>query len=109
MNWDENYYICSVFFIVHCVVLNVNKEKQQVYIKLYYSSLSHRFQIAENVKSVRLLLKLVTQIGIGIAMLLVHSVLIYSKEMQDDRTLDYEKKYLLLSWNELNILIMPIV
>uniref|UniRef100_A0A914L291 Uncharacterized protein n=1 Tax=Meloidogyne incognita TaxID=6306 RepID=A0A914L291_MELIC len=42
-------------------------------------------------------------------MLLVHSVLIYSKEMQDDRTLDYEKKYLLLSWNELNILIMPIL
>nr|CAD2180036.1 unnamed protein product [Meloidogyne enterolobii] len=99
----------SVFFIVHCVVLNVNKEKQQVYIKLYYSSLSHRFQIAENVKSVRLLLKLVTQIGIGIAVLLVHSVLIYSKEMQDDRTLNYEKKYLLLSLNELNILIMPIL
>ncbi|KAL7077144.1 hypothetical protein ACQ4LE_003625 [Meloidogyne hapla] len=99
----------SVFFLVHCIVLNVNKEKQEVYIKLYYSSLSHRFQIAENVKCVRLLLKLVPQIVIGIATLLAHAVWIYTKDIQHGKMLNYEQNYSLLTFNELNLLIMPII
>lgn len=35
--------------------MQVNKEKQTVYIKHYYNSLSPRFQIGENIKATRLL------------------------------------------------------
>uniref|UniRef100_A0A1I8BGW2 Uncharacterized protein n=1 Tax=Meloidogyne hapla TaxID=6305 RepID=A0A1I8BGW2_MELHA len=92
--------------------MRVNPLKTQwhlLFTLLFFSSLSHRFQIAENVKCVRLLLKLVPQIVIGIATLLAHAVWIYTKDIQHGKMLNYEQNYSLLTFNELNLLIMPIV
>ncbi|KAF7630803.1 hypothetical protein Mgra_00008903 [Meloidogyne graminicola] len=71
------------------------------------SSLSHRFQISENIKCARLLLKVVLQIGFCIILLLAHSLWMYTRSL----TLlqNQEQQNYLISLSELQILIMPIL
>uniref|UniRef100_A0A183CA38 G_PROTEIN_RECEP_F1_2 domain-containing protein n=1 Tax=Globodera pallida TaxID=36090 RepID=A0A183CA38_GLOPA len=49
-----------LIFIVYCIVMNViltlNRKKKEEYIEFYYSSLNHRFQIGENLKTALLII-----------------------------------------------------
>ena len=99
--------------------IQVNKEKQEVYVKFHYSSLSHRFQIGENVKSVRLLLKLIPQLALAISLLMFHAIWLHwrvtasaqeagnSNNKNMDNHLAAESDGWLLLWAESALLVMP--
>ena len=57
------------------------------------------------------MLKLVSQIGFGVALLLADSILLYSKSLSinDLHNVDKEQQNSLLIYEELNLLIIPIV
>ncbi|CAD5221183.1 unnamed protein product [Bursaphelenchus okinawaensis] len=59
----------AVYIVIFSSVVSLNKEKQTVYIKNHYNSLSPRFQIGENIKATRLLVHFT--VVVFIAMLVI--------------------------------------
>ncbi|CAD5227367.1 unnamed protein product [Bursaphelenchus xylophilus] len=90
----------AVYLVVFSSVVNLNKEKQTVYIKHYYNSLSPRFQIGENIKATRLLVNFTIVIFLAMLIIMSHQFLQYR-----DFTQRSEASFF---WQEISLLIMPL-
>uniref|UniRef100_A0A915DDT0 Uncharacterized protein n=1 Tax=Ditylenchus dipsaci TaxID=166011 RepID=A0A915DDT0_9BILA len=88
----------SAFLLFHWAMLKVNQEKQEIYVKHYYSSLSPRFQIGENIKGLKLVMSLAIILIMALALLLAHSWYWENTEGSESHRLFQQ---------ELNLLILP--
>ncbi|KAI6206943.1 Serpentine receptor class alpha/beta-14 [Aphelenchoides besseyi] len=93
----------AVFLLIFSIVVTVNREKQTVYIKHFYNSLSPRFQIGENIKATRLLVSITIWLFLSLILLLVHQFVEHSTFANTNGS--WERA---MFWNETSLLIMPI-
>uniref|UniRef100_A0A914H3S6 Gustatory receptor n=1 Tax=Globodera rostochiensis TaxID=31243 RepID=A0A914H3S6_GLORO len=95
-----------LLFIVYCIVIHViltlNRKKKEEYIEFYYSSLNHRFQIGENLKTVLLLNRIFPLLcAMFISVMAFKTLLwLYTEESEND----FYRQILL---TELSLLIVP--
>ncbi|KAI1732749.1 serpentine type 7TM GPCR receptor class ab chemoreceptor domain-containing protein [Ditylenchus destructor] len=93
----------AAFFVFYWAILKVNKERQEIYIRHHYNSLSSRFQIGENIKGVRLMIWFIATFLVAVALILIQTVYNWSILNENDMSPSAR----MLS-QELTLLILPV-
>ncbi|KAI6175635.1 Serpentine receptor class alpha/beta-14 [Aphelenchoides bicaudatus] len=93
----------AVCLIIFSIVVTLNREKQAVYIKHYYNSLSPRFQIGENIKATRLLVLFTLLLFFSLDFLLIHRYLQHNYFAK--RNVSWEDA---MFFQETGLMIMPL-
>ncbi|KAI1726270.1 serpentine type 7TM GPCR receptor class ab chemoreceptor domain-containing protein [Ditylenchus destructor] len=90
-------------FLTKLFILMVNKERQEIYIRHHYNSLSSRFQIGENIKGVRLMIWFIASFLVAVALILVQTV--YNWNISNEKNMSPSARMLS---QELTLLILPV-
>ncbi|KAI6222465.1 Serpentine receptor class alpha/beta-14 [Aphelenchoides fujianensis] len=93
----------AVFLLIFAIVVTVNREKQTVYVKHFYNSLSPRFQIGENIKATRLLVSITAALFLSFGAILLHRLWEYWRFARSEESWEAA-----MFWEELSLLIMPL-